>query len=1805
MRPLVPSLLIVTSIVAVSLAAAGGGEQPRRGFAVRSDAAGWTVFYEQRGFAPATVQIDGASYLHFSGPTASSPGDSGSPQLPVEVISLGLPEGAGIGVTLVDPVYQESGAVLVAPVPGYRATGEREAVAAYRIDRAAYSANRFFPGRELWADPPFTLRSQRIATIHLAPLQYNPATKVLRRLIKCTLRITITGGTPALPSLAAAPLPDPHFEDVYRSLIANYEQARAWRSPIPRPGRIADDPARDWFTPGRSYYRVPVADDGWYRVTRSDLLAAGAPAGSPDTATMALFFHGMAVPFCVRGDSSIEFYGERKRGDSTYLDFYTDTSAYWLTWGGTAGSRFAVAPGPAGAPGLDLVSANELVHIEENTDYYEGTGDPEITNTGPVPGEGWAWEYYYPGSQFAHTFSLDSLDSAVSTASVRVRLFSTTPNFATPNHRARFWINDSLAGEVTFNGRQEGMFTAAFPAGWLVPGTNTLRIQSDPPPGSPVNQFYLDWVELGYARLLRATGGHLVFTSPGSSGGVPARFTVSGFMSPSIEVYNLSNGRRITGGFVSGSPSAGYAIAFQDTFSSARRYAVIDSGSARQVLPVRSKVFSDIRANPQGADYIIIAHRDFLSAAQQLAAHRRVASGVRVAVVDVQDIYDEFNYGMLNVESIKAFLRHAYQQWAAPAPAALLLLGDASWDYHRYMATTIKTNYVPAYGVPAGDNWFGCFDSLYNFLPSLLIGRIPAQDPLQADRTVAKIIGYESEAPAEWTKSFLFISGGTTPGEQISFNASCDATINQHVVPPPIGGFAYRVYKTTPNTIDGENKQLLRDIVKKGIGFLNFLGHSGGRIWGVDIGSPNELENTNGALPFVTSVSCNVGAFAEPSNNVLSEDFILADNRGAVGVWSSSSLGYASVGSALVNYLFVGAKTGSLRGFGALTTTSRFKLWQGFGSDYITVASVNLNPLLGDPLSRLALPLKPDLAVSPADIAVSGTVPSPIDTAIAVGLTIHNYGLVPSDSVTVSLTDLYEGQTTPILNNVKVAPTRFKDSLSVQWNGTSKIGMHTFRATLDPAGVIAEVTKANNSAALDQYVYANLLAIIRPLRNMVVPPGSQILRVSGPIGADSANMQVVFELDTLPDFSSPFLISSPGVMPGPVSAEWTTPSLAEGMTCFWRARTVTGALLGAWTTSSFTVSTVAPALPLVRWRESSRRQFAGEVLDQASATDSGVTIVGATTPMRVFAQSLGYRADANRDYYSVVGVNEQIMSGYWWIHGSGFLAVRLDESTGTRTFGSFDVPGVPGQADSMLSFLNAAAAGNYIALSVIFDGSSNVSPGLRSAISALGSVYIDSLQPGHAWSMIARKGASGGPLSEHWSAAGTTRDSIEVANYFSRTSGSITSIPLPMPHRWDAFRWSGTGPAGTTNRRAKILGVRTTGIADSLWSIPQDSAAASLQGLNTLTADPAYVAFRVGGVLTSQDVLVTPVLKEWSADFEPPADLAVSSRTIGVPIIVVPSKTASGMISLGIFNIGYRRSDSARVFLSILEANNARRPVAAAMCDSIPPGGNRSVQLEFAIGGLPRQFTVEARVTPAGNAKDLVQENNVAFYDFQMTGNEDKLAAQVRVFSDGVQLMDGDYVAANPRILVQLNNLVNPGVTPPQVDLLVDNLPVAAPAQSVNAELRKAGGGAAEAEEFAPALSRGTHELKVRISQVNAVGGVDTVVHRVTVNVTDEYRIMQLYNFPNPFDRETWFSFVLTGARPADELAIRIFTVTGRLIREIGVPAGSMQIGFNRVHWDGRDAEGDEIANGYYFYKVVVKGNDKTVTALGKLVKAR
>ncbi|MCW8810108.1 MAG: T9SS type A sorting domain-containing protein, partial [Ignavibacteriaceae bacterium] len=99
--------------------------------------------------------------------------------------------------------------------------------------------------------------------------------------------------------------------------------------------------------------------------------------------------------------------------------------------------------------------------------------------------------------------------------------------------------------------------------------------------------------------------------------------------------------------------------------------------------------------------------------------------------------------------------------------------------------------------------------------------------------------------------------------------------------------------------------------------------------------------------------------------------------------------------------------------------------------------------------------------------------------------------------------------------------------------------------------------------------------------------------------------------------------------------------------------------------------------------------------------------------------------------------------------------------------------------------------------------------------------------------------------------------------------------------------------------------------------------------------------------------------------------------------------------------------------------------------------------------------------------------------------------------------------------------------------------------------------------------------------------------------VSNEAKLLYVYNYPNPTNGETYFTFKLT--QIPEEIRIKIFTIAGRLVKELKYNSADLKYDFNKLYWDGRDEDGDVLGNGVYLYKVIMKAGDKTEDITQKL----
>ena len=85
-----------------------------------------------------------------------------------------------------------------------------------------------------------------------------------------------------------------------------------------------------------------------------------------------------------------------------------------------------------------------------------------------------------------------------------------------------------------------------------------------------------------------------------------------------------------------------------------------------------------------------------------------------------------------------------------------------------------------------------------------------------------------------------------------------------------------------------------------------------------------------------------------------------------------------------------------------------------------------------------------------------------------------------------------------------------------------------------------------------------------------------------------------------------------------------------------------------------------------------------------------------------------------------------------------------------------------------------------------------------------------------------------------------------------------------------------------------------------------------------------------------------------------------------------------------------------------------------------------------------------------------------------------------------------------------------------------------------------------------------------------------------------------LQNYPNPFNPETWIPYQLS---EASSVSVSIYDTTGQLIRTL--PLGFQSAGFynsreRAAYWDGRNALGERVASGLYFYQLTTPAFQQT-----------
>jgi hypothetical protein len=678
-----------------------------------------------------------------------------------------------------------------------------------------------------------------------------------------------------------------------------------------------------WALAAGPAVKIGVRNEGWYRVTQPALVAAGLnPNVNPRN--LQLFMDGQEIPIIVRGGTNgllgpqdaIEFYG-------LGLDTpWTDTHTYWLIAGTQPGKRVTGGesqPGvqgpivprtgplpfrlggqldlggqlPPKLPEADLGGAFQFGQISSSFSFAVERKDRSVYFAALKNGD--AESFFGPvisANPIQQILNVQHLaGSAPGEAQLEVALQGATDG----PHQVSIQLNGFTIQSPVFSGQERGITTTQIPQAWLHEGPNQVMLTGG---GGDTDVSLVDHVRLTYWHSFTADGDALECTAPGGQA-----LTLHGFSDPRIRVMDITDQENIEAlpGVIR-REGAGYRIAISVQGAGNRTLLAFSEASIQTPFTVIPNHPSNWHETGRGFDEVILSNAAFLDSLKPLQALRE-QQGLSAAIVDAQDIYDEFTFGAKDPAAIKNFLAAASTNWVNP-PRFVLLVGDASFDPRNYLGLgdfdfqptkLVETSFLKT----ASDDWY--VDADGDGVPEIPIGRLPVRSVADAQAVVSKIVGYEQ-------------GNGTGIGAMnVLLVTDHDNNLNFEAVSSQIKSLLpsnAQVTEILRGQMDDAtaNRTLLAKL-NEGQTLVNYVGHGSVELWQGNLLTSEEAGTlTNGShLSFVVTMTCLNGYFQDLYTESLGEALLLARKGGAVAVWASSGLtdpaGQAALDTALVGNL--------------------------------------------------------------------------------------------------------------------------------------------------------------------------------------------------------------------------------------------------------------------------------------------------------------------------------------------------------------------------------------------------------------------------------------------------------------------------------------------------------------------------------------------------------------------------------------------------------------------------------------------------------------------------------------------------------------------------------------------------------------------------------------------------------------------------------------------------------------------------------------------------------------------------------------
>lgn len=1594
--------------------------------------------------------------------------------------------------------------------------------------------------------------------------------------------------------------------------------------------------ANSWVKYDQEYYRIPVPDDGVYRIGYDELEKIGLDPANFDPRSLQIFYAGEEQFMYVSSENSsvfkrddyIEFYGEKNTGWldtlvhpahddqlNPQLSLYTDTAAYYLTWNNSFTNKRYI--NQVHDAGQTYTNESYCVHtIQQNlkNTYLYGDDSPFVLRA-----EGWSGAIFGKGKNQTLKYNTAHYKEA----GIKPKLSLKLAGVSMTNHYIRVKVADITHDTLYFG---HAVLERTYSLGSPLENQTVLEVSSLANSASSADNNSLSFAHLRYTRDFTFENETSFQFGLPASAKLNRKLLLQDFGDGgSVIFYDVQNGIR-TVGVPEGEATAIY---FSQPSASEKCFLVARSAVKQAAyihkhrgMLAQEGTFYDF-SKLQGAEYLIISHKSLWNGANAYKEYRSLQFST--LLVDIDELYGQFGYGIYShPASISNFLRYVFTNWNTKPRFVFLLGKSLHLTYFRNNTLNFKKNLVPSMGMPSADMLYASMlqkTDAENFEAKLAVGRLAAKSNNDVTEYLSKVKEHESVVVGPWVKNILHFGGGQNSYEQATFKRYL--SYFQKIVEDSLyGARVYTFLKNDSQPITITRSEQVRELIDGGASLLNFFGHAAAGSFDQSIDDPDVYQNV-GRYPVLIANSCYSGDIHTTSDEGISEKWVLSPKRGAIAFLASVNLGYPNE---LYHYTSNVLKQVSIKNYGGTfgeqvkdgvntVLSERY-----YNTQIYTCMDMTLH---GDPAIKINILPKPDLTVESKGVDFDPEKITADLDSFFVNIEVSNYGRSATDTFRVSVSRTLPNGNQQV-KHAFLPFLHFKDTVRVSFliDRYTAAGKNAFVIEVDSQNAIEETDETNNITTFDYIIESSDILPTFPYEYAIYPHDTVTL-VASSQNFTLDERQCLFEIDHSPRFDSDSKQAMTVNYSGSI-ARWRVPAnLQAELVYYWRVGTPVEGGGYSWRKSSFIY------IPgKTGWSQASVSQYAEDEFTYISIDPKTEEYNFIYTPKQLHISNKGSAsssADWEKVFYKIDG---SIMAWSGCTPAAQVLLAVIDSvslrpyRTSEKRWGQSNWPNCLGVDNRFFSYRSTDTTqlkklavvlkdsvpdDAYIILYTFNNGNlQNWPQQLYDVLDEYGAVQHSSTPNNNPYIFF---GKHNNPFMAQEKAGINSAEEIElyIKLPYYYYSGEIASPIIGPVRDYNLLVWEKQA-AASDSVSLDVYGIRTDGTEQLL--IP-DFKGEQLANLGDSINKTEFPFMRMVYKTSDEENLSPAKPLKWQIYYDDVPETAIAPEHGFYFYSDTLQEGEELLLAVATQNISPVHMDSLLLVYSVIDNEKKNHIVGYKRLAEHPAGSVLVDTLRFPTKGyvgnnqIRLEYNPYAQNTSQYDQLEKYHYNNYFQHAFRV--EKDSRNPILNATFDGVKILDGDIVSANPLIEISLEDeneyfmiddtsyftmhIQYPGTDDAKriyfsdITYAVEFLPATVSSKKARVRMK-------------PSFKTdGTYKLIVNGTDAatNVAGDID---YSISFEIINKASITHLLNYPNPFSTATRFVFTLTGSQVPTDLRIQITTVTGKLVREIDLSElGPVRVGRNITEfaWDGTDMYGDRLANGVYLYRVFSSINDEAI----------